>query len=1114
MPRLTKLKSEDEIAASPVRRSTRIHSQTENKLETPKEAATTNNPGSTKRIQARRTSNTTENKATPTGRKTSISSDDSQAQPTPRTRTRSASKENTPIKTVAARATVSREGTPVKAIKSTDNKPMRITRLRRSASVDQETEVITRVTRSRRNSMDVEVAALPQNEPSALESNGSPDQANLNLSIIQESSFNEAEEEKNSTSKSTSPNKEDNNKNQSSDDIKNQLRIVVDKLETSLSPRRSPRLVKCSGKSPCYKKCNCNGTESATAPSSSVTPAQELNDSKSSIGSDKENVSQNLKERSLSNSPISDKSVLRVVPIETTAKRLTNVFTPKGIRYSFNEPMDLDVTLSTPKFNKSLCEDNLSEDESIHLVLPEKEQDVSKIVNDSKISTKEDETKKSLDISTLKEKTLSPEITTEKLDTSTKTSTVLFEEKSNDSEECAKQVIELLNKSLNSSKQLDDESEQKIEDTNKVEEPLTAIESDVKSNVGDSITIEEQENEAVKEESRAAPVNPEDKTKEEDSKIAVDTDEEMEIVQNESTTRKSIESKPLDNSKLESSVTVTSEKIDVTCEEIISLDDEDSDNKQIQETQSANKSVDGKSENDTTCLEEMKSSFIDIIVEESSQSVQITEETSDEKVELVKTDSKSKKSLNKSDFLLNEKSEKSPKKSKSPIGKLKKSVGHNSPVLDPSTSAKLDDFISKKLADFDQRSSSEESAEHSEDENSFVDDMAQEGEEDTPSEDSNQIIDEGESIHTESEPESNLDESYSDDSFICKEENFELLSGEEYDLGNSPKEKKKSRIINVDDRDEDIIVFEKTPKQQQTKKKSRIIAYSGNSSSDDEEPPKSEESSSKKSTPNRSITVLENVNVKDIKDVEIIETVGNIIKNLSTTLPNQEVTKTEEITNEESEIQEEDMNIEESDSKESIEESDIVAVDANSSANQEVSSKRAKRKRSGSLAAPSRQSTEPDEVPSKGVKRKRSIGEIKPAKLPRLSDEQSEKKSTKSKRNKNKKVAETATVSKKNKKSKSSPGLKHSFGLMSQLLTDVKNRPKRLIKPSKSAVPEGWKVEDVQRNIKPSKSIVYSKEIAKKAYHARDFRSQMLNDSSRIKRVSSKVMLRKKGAYV
>lgn len=110
------------------------------------------------------------------------------------------------------------------------------------------------------------------------------------------------------------------------------------------------------------------------------------------------------------------------------------------------------------------------------------------------------------------------------------------------------------------------------------------------------------------------------------------------------------------------------------------------------------------------------------------------------------------------------------------------------------------------------------------------------GEEDTPSEDSNQIIDEGESIgSSDSEVESDGDYD-ENDSFICDEEDHELLSGEEYDLDNEKKKKtKKTRIIDIStlDDDEIIKVPNKKTDKKKPKKKSRIIKVC-DSSSDEE----------------------------------------------------------------------------------------------------------------------------------------------------------------------------------------------------------------------------------------------------------------------------------------
>lgn len=129
-------------------------------------------------------------------------------------------------------------------------------------------------------------------------------------------------------------------------------------------------------------------------------------------------------------------------------------------------------------------------------------------------------------------------------------------------------------------------------------------------------------------------------------------------------------------------------------------------------------------------------------------------------------------------------------------------------MIEETISQKLDDLINAKLK--------EAAADSDEDEdyvpkNEFVDDMASEGEEDTPSEDSNQIIDDGESLHSsESERFEDDEDDYENDSFITDDEGMELLSGNEYDLEEladvkkkKTEKKRKSRIIQVEDSSEE-----------------------------------------------------------------------------------------------------------------------------------------------------------------------------------------------------------------------------------------------------------------------------------------------------------------------
>ncbi|KAF2894373.1 hypothetical protein ILUMI_11786 [Ignelater luminosus] len=115
---------------------------------------------------------------------------------------------------------------------------------------------------------------------------------------------------------------------------------------------------------------------------------------------------------------------------------------------------------------------------------------------------------------------------------------------------------------------------------------------------------------------------------------------------------------------------------------------------------------------------------------------------------------------------------------------------------------KIDNLIEKQLKEDSSSDNDDESVTH------YLDEMAEEGEEDTPSEGSNDIIDEGESVGSSEPEETDSDNTYDgDDSFIDDNDYNELLSGEEYDLAQEhkekPKKKKRSRIIEISDSDEE-----------------------------------------------------------------------------------------------------------------------------------------------------------------------------------------------------------------------------------------------------------------------------------------------------------------------
>ncbi|XP_063924032.1 uncharacterized protein LOC135138104 [Zophobas morio] len=136
--------------------------------------------------------------------------------------------------------------------------------------------------------------------------------------------------------------------------------------------------------------------------------------------------------------------------------------------------------------------------------------------------------------------------------------------------------------------------------------------------------------------------------------------------------------------------------------------------------------------------------------------------------------------------------------------------------------------IDALLVDIESSSESEDEFE----ENQFIDGMAEEGEEDTPSEGSNDIVEVGEEINT-TESEISDDESYENDSFIDDdEEKNVLLSGDEYDLSIEERQERveeprqRRRIIQLSSgSDDEIVKIPKKEKVVKKRKKSRIIRF-------------------------------------------------------------------------------------------------------------------------------------------------------------------------------------------------------------------------------------------------------------------------------------------------
>ncbi|KAL1512728.1 hypothetical protein ABEB36_002269 [Hypothenemus hampei] len=463
-------------------------------------------------------------------------------------------------------------------------------------------------------------------------------------------------------------------------------------------------------------------------------------------------------------------------------------------------------------------------------------------------------------------------------------------------------------------------------------------------------------------------------------------------------------------------------------------------------------------------------------------------------------------------------------------------VDENSPKKSPkenTISNKLVDFIESKKQELDNSTDDENEEIEKEDlYDSFIDDMAEEGEEDTPAEDSNQIIDEGESIgSSDSEPPE--EEEYDpDDSFICDEESVELLSGDEYDLDQEKKEKT-SRIINTDNlSDEDLILIPKKEKPVSAKK-SRIIRPSDDSSDEEETEPVSGENkttqktitdltrddsvqiietlvtenskpdisnsteilneshnSSEKRQRKSSLTIQENIKIVGNTNPKLSERINSLVESFCSTMTKGEISMNLSL-----EFQDSDKKESTNDSIQIL--SDIKLCPPISDKNDEDSNKIESNV------------TEPRKI--KNMKR-------------RLSKSTSEvyKEQTLAKKRKTKKKKKT----KSNTASEDEEALLHSaedlkaatLNIMDQLVTDVRNRPKRLIKPSRpDNANTSWVVTEIP-NPKPSKSSASHEEKIPLAnrlkFHPKDFKNRTLMDNNRVKRTETKKLLQKKGVFM
>ncbi|XP_072395803.1 uncharacterized protein [Diabrotica undecimpunctata] len=519
------------------------------------------------------------------------------------------------------------------------------------------------------------------------------------------------------------------------------------------------------------------------------------------------------------------------------------------------------------------------------------------------------------------------------------------------------------------------------------------------------------------------------------------------------------------------------------------------------------------------------------------ESTTVDDLSQSEDIETKPKDLKNKKKqrlINLDESPIDKKRDKEPVKAakKNESGKKLNSSQFLEQYEDPRLDAELEKFLQAEDSDPSDKDSdpSDEDSDPSDVDFgiSFIDDMAEEGEEDTPSEDSNAIIDEGEPINTDSER--SEDEDYDDDSsFICDEGNMELLPGDEYDLANE-ENKKQSRIINVDDRDEDIIKIKRKIKPEAKKRKSRIIKVEDSSESEevvdlisDQEGsvnPNSEESdqaSPKTETtqgtgkPKTSIRIIENIDVKEIKDTSLSERINQLVGSFCTTIP-----QTGDIS----------MNL-------SLEYASKASPDGKKRRSKKRKSKDFQRRSISEEETVSTKTPKLDEevflsesVKNVPTKPRLSVSMTEDA--PSMSEKSLKRRLSKSmddiekevKKHKKKKSKKSRQKAESHKKSSLNSGRDIdldglSFGLLQQLLTDVKNRPRRMIKPSTSRrdnLDNAWIVE-LGVDAKPSTSEVSKKEtdeFKKQKIHPKDFRNQMLYNSSRVKRIETKQLLKKR----
>ncbi|XP_060516635.1 uncharacterized protein LOC132696057 [Cylas formicarius] len=338
----------------------------------------------------------------------------------------------------------------------------------------------------------------------------------------------------------------------------------------------------------------------------------------------------------------------------------------------------------------------------------------------------------------------------------------------------------------------------------------------------------------------------------------------------------------------------------------------------------------------------------------------------------------------------------------------------------------------------------------------FLDNMAEEGEESTPSEDSNEIIDVGESVGSSVSQYSEGD--YENDSFICDDDDIESLSGKEFDL-------------------QECAEAVKEEKQSKEKLRSRIIMVSNSSDEDTHEEQVFKVENQNEELPNlknvstskrRSLSIQESL-VLDGSNEQLTERINTLVDTFCTSIGKGEIS----------------LNL-------SLEYETMTGNSAGEK--NEKTSREVHKTRKASLSL-----DEIDQLESP-VKKKRRLSRS----LEILGEGVPRHKVKKSKKTRRKHESERED-------------LRAGFNIINHLVSDVKKRPRRTIRPTvaNTDANSSW-VATKATNVKPSTSLVSKKtklEMTSLKFHPKDFKNKILADDNRVKRVETKTLLKSRGIF-